>query len=83
MVRPATSPLAFILCAIVLSMFAWLAFMLLTLGATATNATVASMIASCTGGSVQAGPVAGYMGVLPAKQVVMNTATGEERVVMV
>ena len=57
--------------------------MLLTLGASATNATVASMIASCTGGSVQMAPEAGFMGVVPAQEVVMSTATGEERVVLV
>lgn len=71
-------------------MFIWLAVMLVTIGPAATNATVARMIATpFTGGRVVVSPGVNTLynpapvTVMPTQPVVMNTATGEERVVMV
>jgi hypothetical protein len=71
-----------------MGLFLWLAIMLVTIGPAATNATVARIIASpLTGGSVVATDNVLYrpapVTVIPTQPVVMNTATGEERVVMV
>ena len=85
-VPPATI-LGWVLASIVLIICTWLAVMLVTIGPAATNATVARMIATpLSGGSVVI-PVRDYNPmpamVVPTQPVVMNTATGEERVVMV
>ena len=88
-VPPATI-LGWILTVVVLGGFSWLAIMLVTIGPAATNATVARMIAApFMGGGRVVMPLRNDLvnpapiTVIPAQPVVMNTATGEERVVMV
>jgi hypothetical protein len=79
--------LGWIISAAVFGMFTWLAVMLVTIGPAATNATVARMVATPLSGGSDVMPVREYNQmpsmIIPTQPVVMNTATGEERVVMI
>jgi hypothetical protein len=81
--RPVPIMAVFAWCAstLFIGMFAWLAIMLVTMGPDATNAAIAGML---TGGGPGVMVDGGSLTpIVPKQPVIMNTATGEEQIVLV